>query len=1148
MSLIRGRSVFFLSSALLVGALVTPVSAQKRAPESLQQEAAWRASQPWTAFKARQGSDWHVEWSEPTATPKAIWGQGIPLQDWRENSLEEARRHAYQLLDEHADLLGLGESTFREVIGARMHKVWVFKFQQYYRDIEVIGGRADVRVHMVGRVPMIGSTFWPIPGDFDTTPAFDAGAAWVFAWQALAAAPSDATQPAPVAPPRLVIWGDIGAKSPVAVQLAWEVPVSNVDRQGNGPIGRYYIGARKGDVLHFENDKHECGLAGCRLGDPATLVGHVAPVDRVESALVLPIPVSTTVTVMSWTNTGVDAYSPIANVPLPGLQVSVPGIGVVATDANGQFSINIATATTISLAGLDGRHHQAIIGGSAPSGAWVVNPGQAMTIQLLSPSATTDQLAHPNTSYWIDATNELSRSILGNTSQLATASNIAVRVNIASTCNAYYVGNSINFYSAGGGCANTSFSTVVAHEWGHGLDDRYGGISQTDGLSEGWGDILGCYLLDTPDIGRSFRADRLPLRSGNNTEQYPCFACGVHTAGQSWMGFAWKLRNRLATTLGNRPAAIALSKDIVIGSIVADATDQVAAVREVFIADDNDGNLSNGTPHYNDLVWACNQHSLPYPGQTTNTPGDECATAIALTNGLSATFSSVGATTSSPAWPCGSAGNDVWFSYTATQAGMLTVSACNYASWDTVVQVFTGSCGSLSSVDCNDDACGLQSTVTTPVSAGVYHIRVGGYGGAQGAFRLNVYHMASTSVPATPQNLAVSAVTASSVSLSWVDVANNELQYRVARLDPGEDPNNPAHWDSVGVLTANATSFVAGGLVPWATYRFKVRCSNQAGYSGYSNIVTGTTGTAPAMPQNLAVTAVSASTVSLAWVDAANDETEYRVARLDPGEDPNNPSLWDNVGVLSANATSFVAGGLAAGATYRFKVRCSNQAGYSGYSNIVQGTTSCSTPSSPSGLWFPSICTGEVTLQWTDNASDEQGYRVARLDPGEDPNNPAHWDNVSGDLPANTTQFVATDLTSGGVYQFKVRAYNACGFSAYSPAVAVTILATPGTPANCVAARVQNTPNVADPVRITWTYSGAPVSGFRIARLDPGEDPNNAAQWDNIGGNLPPGLFSFTDSTPTLAGQTYSYKVRAFLDTPCGRVYGLYSNIDGANP
>ncbi|MEY4672871.1 MAG: hypothetical protein RL148_655, partial [Planctomycetota bacterium] len=210
-----------------------------------------------------------------------------------------------------------------------------------------------------------------------------------------------------------------------------------------------------------------------------------------------------------------------------------------------------------------------------------------------------------------------------NSAQLATADSIRPTVNIASTCNAYYTGNTINFYATGGTCNNTAFSTVVTHEWGHGLDDRYGGISQTNGLSEAWADILSMYLVDNPVVGEYFTTAGGFVRTGTNTQQYPT-GSGVHQQGQSWGGFAWKLRERLATTLGNRAQAIAVSNDIVISSIAANATNQADAMVQVFVADDNDGNLLNGVPHYDELVYAANLHSLPYPvrqfGVITHTP------------------------------------------------------------------------------------------------------------------------------------------------------------------------------------------------------------------------------------------------------------------------------------------------------------------------------------------------------------------------------------------------------------------------------------------------------------------------------------------------------------------------------------------------
>jgi hypothetical protein len=385
------------------------------------------------------------------------------------------------------------------------------------------------------------------------------------------------------------------------------VPISNVDAGGNGRIGRWYVDARTGAVLHWENDKHECGLAACsnRAHTPAVLA-----------------PVPTTVTVMAWTRTGNDASSPLVNVPLRGLQVDVTGVGIFTTDQNGQFVVDIASPVTVGVSALDGTHHAPISGGSAPAASVVVNPGVDATLQLSSQAATSAQAAHTATSWWVDRTNEWVRTILGNSPQMNTISGIAPTVNIADSCNAFYSGNTINFYAAGGGCSNTAFSTVIAHEWGHGLDDRYGGISNAtgDGLSEGWGDIVGMYLVDSNLLGSGFTSPGVPLRNGINSVTYPTTGLTVHTAGQAWMGLAWELRTRLRSALGTTQA-LAISNDIVIGSIVADATNQVDAVREVFVADDDDGNLLNGTPHYTQLSGAAIAKNLPYPARVLATIG-----------------------------------------------------------------------------------------------------------------------------------------------------------------------------------------------------------------------------------------------------------------------------------------------------------------------------------------------------------------------------------------------------------------------------------------------------------------------------------------------------------------------------------------------
>jgi hypothetical protein len=573
------------------------------------QEAEFSGQKPTAAFdtfRRLNGGDWIAQWHPATGTPSAIYGTGLPLVDWRENTLEEARRHALQQLEQHRELLGTGTSTFQESIGGRMGRTWSFVFDQYFAGLQVIDGRADVRINMRGVVAMLGSRAVQIPAGFATVPTLSQELAEAAAWVAVGADRSNVAQPGNPRAPRLVIWADTEAKVIAAPHLAWEIPISNVDAEGKGPIGRYYIDAKDGSVLQYRSDKHECGFAAC-----TGAAAHVPPI--APAALALP-PIPTTVTLQSWTRTGNDAFSALVNVPLPGVQVSVPGVGNFVTDAQGQFTIDIAAPVTINIGQLDGRHHAALIGGNAPTGSFLVNPGVATTMQLSSAAATTNEAAHPTTSYWVDKTNEFCRSILGNTTQLATASNIVPTVNIASTCNAYYTGNTINFYQAGGGCANTAFSTVVAHEWGHGIDERYGGISNTnaEGMSEGWGDIIGLYLVDSPLLGSGFQTANVALRRGDNTFVYPYSGSSPHAAGQVWMGFAWRLRENLRAALGT-PQALAISNDIVITTLLANASTRVDGVREVFIADDDDGNLLNGTPHYAQLSAAAITKGIPYP-------------------------------------------------------------------------------------------------------------------------------------------------------------------------------------------------------------------------------------------------------------------------------------------------------------------------------------------------------------------------------------------------------------------------------------------------------------------------------------------------------------------------------------------------------
>lgn len=82
--------------------------------------------------------------------------------------------------------------------------------------------------------------------------------------------------------------------------------------------------------------------------------------------------------------------------------------------------------------------------------------------------------------------------------------------------------------------------------------------------------------------------------------------------------------------------------------------------------------------------------------------------------------------------------NDRVYEVEIPECGDYTFSMCGGASWDTYLYLRTAACGG-SSIALNDDACGLQSEISTFLTSGTYYIHVEGWSAySQGAFNLSV--------------------------------------------------------------------------------------------------------------------------------------------------------------------------------------------------------------------------------------------------------------------------------------------------------------------------------------------------------------------------------------------------------------------------
>ena len=223
---------------------------------------------------------------------------------------------------------------------------------------------------------------------------------------------------------------------------------------------------------------------------------------------------------------------------------------------------------------------------------------------------------------------------------------LVANTNITANCNAYWNGT-VNFYTSGGGCANTGeIAGIFNHEWGHGMDanDATPGIASPSG--EGIADIYTALRLNDSCIGRNFLSGNC---SGNGD---PCLQCSgvrdidyekrasgqphtyswanancggsVHCTGAVYSEAVWSLwkrelqqppynyDNNTAHEIVTRLTFIGAGTtgDWFSGGPPYGGCAANSGYMNYLWADDNDANLSNGTPHMRAIFNAFNDQEI----------------------------------------------------------------------------------------------------------------------------------------------------------------------------------------------------------------------------------------------------------------------------------------------------------------------------------------------------------------------------------------------------------------------------------------------------------------------------------------------------------------------------------------------------------
>ncbi len=290
--------------------------------------------------------------------------------------------------------------------------------------------------------------------------------------------------------------------------------------------------------------------------------------------------------------------------PISDLYVNGPD-GVAVTDENGDYVLTNSGSGTISISSnLQGPHFEIIdfLGSVQTASANVTPPGPG---NLLFNSLNNSENTRAQVNAFIESNRVYDWTVGANPSYPGTDFQMNVTVNRTDGfCpgNAWYspTEQSINFCLSGSSNPNTAWSSVVHHEYGHHIVNR-GGSGQGQ-YGEGFGDVMSTIILDDNRLGLGFFGScGSSLRNAVNNLTYPCATDG-HACAGLLSGCVWLTRNEMVldgvSDYQEKLMFLAVNSVLVhSGTLI---TPQITI--DWLTLDDDDADIGNGTPHYNQIA------------------------------------------------------------------------------------------------------------------------------------------------------------------------------------------------------------------------------------------------------------------------------------------------------------------------------------------------------------------------------------------------------------------------------------------------------------------------------------------------------------------------------------------------------------------
>lgn len=333
-------------------------------------------------------------------------------------------------------------------------------------------------------------------------------------------------------------------------------------------------------------------------------------------------------------------------------------------------------------------------------------------------------------------------------------------------------------------------------------------------------------------------------------------------------------------------------------------------------------------------------------------------------------------------------------------------------------------------------------TVSSLTGGTTYSFRLCGVtaGGSQSA---GVTASATTpfALPPNPSNLVASAVSSTSLLVSWTSGGGSTTGFTLAYQTGATAPANCSSGTVVSSLASSASSYALTGLATGTQYSMRLCAFNAGAVSSSGVTATGTTIALPPNPTVFAATAASASQIDLSWTSGGGSTASFTVAYQTGATAPASCSAGTVVSSISSSPRSIT--GLAAATQYSFRLCALNSV--ADISSGVTGTATTNAAAAPDPTGFTATASGtsQINLGWTSGGGATASFTVAYQTGATAPANCSTGTLISNIASSASSQSV-TGLASSTQYSFRLCALN----SNSAASSGVTASATTGAAAS----------------------------------------------------------------------------------------------------